>query len=82
MGMNTAQPSIMSQLNGDCCTAEGITCNLSSRVTRIEWISLSLNGTIDETLLPPLLIKLWGYQQPINRGHSANLAKYVASNPS
>ena len=61
MGMNTAQPSIMSQLNGDCCTAQGITCDSKARVTEISYSNLSpkLAGTMNGTLLPPLLTSIW-----------------------
>ena len=60
MKMNTSQPSIMSQLNADCCTAQGVTCDSSTRVTQIFWVSLSppLTGIINGTLLPPFLTGL------------------------
>ena len=59
LGMNTAQPTIMSQLNTNCCTAQGIIC-LNARVVQLDWnyLNPSLNGTINASLLPPLLTSI------------------------
>ena len=57
MGMNTAPPSIMSQLNVDCCNSQKITCDSNARVTHIRWDGLNptLTGSINGSFLPPLL---------------------------
>ena len=58
LGMNTAQPAIMSKLNSNCCNAQaGVVCT-SQRVTQVNWELLGLTGTIDGTSIPPLLTAL------------------------
>ena len=54
MGMASAQPSIMTQLQSNCCTATGVTCT-ATRVTHIIWKNLNLNGIINTTAYPPQL---------------------------
>ena len=54
MEMNIRQPSIWTELQGDCCTATGIWCG-SGRVNGIDWRSLGLTGTINSTAIPSLL---------------------------
>ena len=51
LGMVTQQPTIWSQLQTDCCTANGVTC-ASQRVTQIVWNSMNLNGSINGAALP------------------------------
>ena len=52
LGMQTAQPSTWTALQSDCCTASGITCDGSQRVTEIQWYFLGLNGVINGTAIP------------------------------
>ena len=49
LNVDTKQPTIMTQLNGDCCLATGITCSGSAqaaKVVQIDWNSLGLDGVI------------------------------------
>ena len=46
--MNIAQPTIMSKLQFDCCTA--VTC-VSQRVTELRWNTKGLSGSINGSLL-------------------------------
>ena len=51
LNVNIQQPSIWSQLQIDCCNANGIIC-LSQRVSEIDWHSKGLNGIVNETTIP------------------------------
>ena len=53
--MHIKQPPIWTTLQTDCCTASGVTCDVSQRVTHISWRSLRLNGTINGTAIPSTL---------------------------
>ena len=55
--MANANSATMTQLNGDCCLADGITCTLN-RVTDIFWRQYNLQGTLNTTLLPPRMESL------------------------
>ena len=57
LNINIKQPSIMSQLQSDCCIATGITCT-SQRITQISWPSVALDGILNETAIPSSLIYL------------------------
>ena len=55
LGMKTKQPAIWSQLQVDCCgdlTTTKVFCSVN-RVTKFEWYSLNLNGTIIGAAIPP-----------------------------
>ena len=52
LGLQSQQPSIWIELQGDCCVATGIFC-VSQRVTQISWFTSGLNGTIPPQKLPP-----------------------------
>ena len=58
LNINTQQPSIMSQLYSNCCSASGVTCDSNSRVTQIAWAFMNLDGWINGSSLPPLLTQL------------------------
>ena len=51
LGMQSKQPTIWNALNNDCCSADGVTCDQSERVTEIRWGSMQLNGTINGTAI-------------------------------
>ena len=51
-GMQTTRPAIWTALQGDCCIASGVTCDVSQRVTQISWFNIGLNGTINGTAIP------------------------------
>ena len=51
LGMQSAQPTIWTQLNADCCTTAGVNC-VSQRVTRIVWDGKGLKGFINSSALP------------------------------
>ena len=55
--MASKQATIMSQVQTDCCSATGITCNGSYRVIGISWSNLGLDGTIYSTL-PDTVVNL------------------------
>ena len=75
LGLQTAQPAIWSTLQGDCCTASGVTCDGSQRVTHINWYVLGLNGVINETAIPSSLyfFDLW------NNGISGSIPNALPS---
>ena len=52
LNLNLVQPTIWNQLQTNCCTATGVTCDSNPYVTRIIWESLGLNGTISTIVLP------------------------------
>ena len=58
LSVDIKQPGLMSQVTADCCTAGGIVCDGLQRVKRIDWQSIGLDGTINETALPDLLTHL------------------------
>ena len=58
MNMNISQPSVMSQLMSDCCTAPGVTCDGNQRVTLIKWKAYGLSGFLNGTAIPSKLINL------------------------
>ena len=53
--LGTSQPTIMTQLQTDCCIATGITC-VNQVVTVISWgnagIAMGLTGTINGSAIP------------------------------
>ena len=59
LGVQTSQPTIWTALHSDCCTTNGITCDGSPRVTRIDWSYAGLNGTINGTAIPPSVTHLY-----------------------
>ena len=66
LGMQTAQPAIWAQLQGDCCTAnDGVNCNGSQRVYEIYWVNIGLNGIINGTAIPSSVIYLHLYNNVI-----------------
>ena len=58
VGVPLNQPSIMSQLYADCCSAVGITCDGMERVTMVNWSARNLNGFVTWDKLPPMLTHL------------------------
>ena len=56
LGMNSVNPSIVTQLRGNCCSATGITC-LSTRASKINWSIYSLTGFINWTAVPSEVIE-------------------------
>ena len=61
MRMDVKQPSIMSKLRTDCCSASSVSyspyvdCNTNQRVTDIDWSMMDLDGVFNGTALPSLL---------------------------
>ena len=53
--MDTKQPTMMTDIQNNCCSAMGITCNENLRVTDIIWSSLGLDGVLNSTYLPTAL---------------------------
>ena len=51
-------PAIWTALQGDCCTAYGIYCDDSQRVTEISWWNNGLNGFINGSAIPSGVILL------------------------
>jgi hypothetical protein len=51
LGIPAKQPAIWTSLQGDCCTASGISCT-SQLVTQITWPNKLLNGFINWTAIP------------------------------
>ena len=49
--MQSRQSAVWSSLQGDCCTASGVTC-VGQIVFMIRWTNMRLNGTINETAIP------------------------------
>ena len=39
LGMQTARPDIWTALQGDCCSASSVDCDVNQRVTQIFWNS-------------------------------------------
>ena len=58
LGMVTQQPTIWTQLQTDCCTANGVGC-VSQRATGIYWNNMNLNGSINQTALPSGLQQIY-----------------------
>ena len=65
LNLHLLRPSIMSQLNNDCCSAQGITCDGNSRATIVDWYFQGLNGTINVTAIPLTLTRLALYRNYI-----------------
>ena len=65
LGMQNKQPGIWTSLQGDCCTASGVTC-VSQRVTQIQWGNMGLNGIINGAALPSNLTNLYLYMNQLN----------------
>ena len=59
LNMNLVRPSIWSQLQFDCCSASGVSCDATPSVVSINWNTLGLNGTLNSSSLPPNLIWLY-----------------------
>ena len=53
-GLNV-DPSIISQIQTNCCTVTGIECDANSRVVKLQWTDKGLNGVILPGSIPPLL---------------------------
>ena len=51
LGIQSTQPNIWNQLEIDCCSTTGVTCN-NELVVTIIWYSMGLNGTINGTAIP------------------------------
>ena len=51
--IQSQQATIWTQLNGDCCFADGVVCDINQRVTQITWNSKGLGGFINGTAIPP-----------------------------
>ena len=45
-------PAQMTQLQTNCCTASGVTCDGNLRVTEIDWYGFSLTGSINGSAIP------------------------------
>ena len=58
LNMHLAQPEIMRQLIGNCCIANGITCD-TQHVIRIDWQNMGLDGFINGTALPKWTAQLY-----------------------
>ena len=56
--VQNTQPTIWTQLQNDCCSASGITCDGVQRVTQIGWWGKGLNGFINGTAIPSSLTYL------------------------
>ena len=57
--LQTVQPpTIWNQLQVDCCTTSGITCDGNQRVTRILWSSLYFDGIINGSAMPTNLVEM------------------------
>ena len=55
LGMNTVQPARMSLLKSNCCFGgTGVTCS-NGNVTKISWVNMGLNGSINATAVPASL---------------------------
>eukprot|EP00834_Sanchytrium_tribonematis_P003120 NODE_112_length_18534_cov_1.163656.p4 type:complete len:515 gc:universal NODE_112_length_18534_cov_1.163656:12723-11179(-) len=56
LGMDKVQPQTYLQLQTDCCSAVGVTCdNSKQHVGTITWPALNLNGSINETAINRLI---------------------------
>ena len=53
--LNIKQPTVWTQLQGDCCIAAGITCDITPRVTSIVWRNMNLDGVFNGSMLPSSL---------------------------
>jgi hypothetical protein len=61
LNIDIQQPAIYSKLQSNCCTATGVTCDGTPRVTSIIWSGFILNGTLNTAIgvtLPSALTKL------------------------
>ena len=47
-------PTLWTQLQGDCCIASGVYCDGSQRVWQIDWNNNGLNGVINGTAIPSM----------------------------
>ena len=65
LGIQSKQPSIWTQLQGDCCTVSSIVC-ASNRVIRINWNAIGLNGTINGTAIPSSVTHLLIFDNQIS----------------
>ena len=65
LGMQSKQPTIWTQLQGDCCSATGVDCNGSQRVYKILWYSMGLNGSLNGTAIPSTVDYLGVYRNQI-----------------
>ena len=53
LNLNVHQPLIWAQLNINCCLSNGVMCaNSSQNIRDISWVGMSLDGTINGTLIP------------------------------
>ena len=57
LGMQSGNPTIWTQLQGDCCTADGVVC-VSQGVTEISWVNIILYGMINGTAIPNGITRL------------------------
>ena len=64
LGMQLAQPAIWTVLQGDCCTAIGVTCAIQ-RVTEIRWSSKGLDGYMNGSAIPSSVTLLSLYNNRI-----------------
>ena len=64
--VNTEQPAIWTQLQVDCCTATGLTCDGNQRVTQIDWNAKGLKGIMNGTAIPSSLTHLYLYNNVIS----------------
>ena len=56
--LDKQQPSIYSAVRVDCCSASGVTCDSSSRVIKIDWSGMKLDGSIQDGAFPTSLTEL------------------------
>ena len=67
LGMPVNQPVLWSALQGDCCTAPGVTC-VGQTVTQIDWNTRNLNGIINGTAIPSGLNALYLHVNQLSGG--------------
>ena len=65
LGIQSKQPAIWMQLLNDCCSASGVTCDGSQRVTHISWTSKELNGYINGTAIPSSVLLVLLYRNEL-----------------
>ena len=58
LGAQAKLPALWTQLQSNCCTASGITCDGSQRVSQIDWDGIGLNGSINGTAIPSTVTHL------------------------
>ena len=64
LNLHLVNPTLMSQVETNCCTAPGIGCS-GPNVTTISWTNKNMNGTINGTAVPPMLTVLSIQANPI-----------------